>query len=213
MKPRPSIVAQKLLNLYRQQHVIFGGWHAVNQIFVNEADEDVMAELPNLPTGKMLAQHIENLRSGKTSMDSIDIELMPYGGLMGESVPSIHLSDDQISQLENALNEFVPDADGLAKIQSLDVVKQYGDEWQVAIKSALAKRRDLQQKWSLVTKTARAYFLWKVATDMVEAPISERARAQIQADLPEYETYLPMFGEAGDELLAKLRVFVSTAVV
>jgi hypothetical protein len=210
MKPRPSIVAQKLLNLYRQQHVIFGGWKAVNQIFVHEADADVMAELSNLPTGRMLAQHIENLRNGKTPADSINIELMPYGGLMSEAVASTRLSDEEMSQLRYALDSFVPDADGLIRIQSLDVVKKFGDEWQVAIRSVFADDQASLEKWNIVTKTARAYYLWKVANDMLSTPISERSRAQIQADLPEYETYLPLFGEAGTELLSKLRIFVSS---
>ena len=51
MKTKASTVAQKLLNLYRQEHVIFGGWAAVNQVFVAEADNDVMRELRPLPTG------------------------------------------------------------------------------------------------------------------------------------------------------------------
>ena len=72
MKPKASVVAQQMINLYRQQHVIVGGWGAGNQIFVNEADKDVIAELPNLPNGRLLVQHIENLRNGKTSMDSIE---------------------------------------------------------------------------------------------------------------------------------------------
>ncbi|MDR0727235.1 MAG: hypothetical protein LBF37_04205 [Rickettsiales bacterium] len=210
MKPRPNIVAQKLLNLYRQQHVIFGGWKAVNQIFISEADNDVLAELPNLPTGKMLIQHIENLRSGKTPMDSIAIELIPYGGLMSEAVESTRLSDEELSELRNALDFFVPDSDGLAHIQSLNVVKKFGDEWQIAIRSALTDEPELQEKWNIVIKTARAYYLWKVANDMLSSPISERSRAQIQADLPEYETYLPMFGDAGNELLSKLRIYVSS---
>jgi hypothetical protein len=210
VKPRPSIVAQKLLNLYRQQHVIFGGWKTVNQIFIAEADDDVISELPNLPTGRMLAQHIANLRSGKTPMDSISVELMPYGGLMAEAVASTHLSGEEISQLRGALDSFVPDSDGLARIQSLDVVKKFGDEWQVAIRSALLDEPKLQESWNVVIKTARAYYLWKVANDMLASPISERSRAQIQADLPEYETYLPMFGEAGTKLLSKLRIYVSS---
>jgi hypothetical protein len=40
--------------------------------------------------------------------------------------------------------------------------------------------------------------------------LSERVRAQVQADMPDYETYLPMFGDAGTELLAKLRTFISS---
>lgn len=210
MNPRPNVVAQKLLNLYRQQHVIFGGWQAINKIFIDEADTEVLTEMVHLPAGRFLIQHIENLRSGKTPMDSIAPDLMPYGGMMNEAVESTHLSDTEMDELRNALNNFVPDADGLVKIQSLDVVKKFGDEWQPAIRSALADEPDLLDKWNIVSKTARAYYLWKVANDMLAAPISERSRAQIQADLPEYETYLPMFGDAGNDLLTRLRVFVST---
>lgn len=210
MKTKPSIVAQKLLNLYRQHHVIFGGWKTINQIFINEADSGVMSEIRNLPTGGMLAQHIENLRSGKTPMDSVNPELMPYGGLMTESVASIHLSESEISELENELATFVPTAEGLEKIKSLYIVKKFGDEWQIAIRSALFDNKQMLEKWNMVTKTARAFYLWKVANDILVAPMSERSRAQVQADLPEYETYLPMFGEPGKEILSKLRVFISS---
>lgn len=211
MKQKPSITAQKLLNLYRQQHVIFGGWKTVNQIFINEADSNVMLAIKELPTGRTLAHHIENLRSGKTPMDSVSPELMPYGGLMSKSaMTSIHLSDSELSELKNSLYEFVPDADGISKIRSLSVVKKFGDEWQIAIRSALSDDDQMLNKWNIVIKTARAYYLWKIANDMLAAPISERSRALIQADLPEFETYMPMFGDAGKEILAKLRVFVSS---
>lgn len=209
MKTKASTVAQKLLNLYRQEHVIFGGWAAVNQVFVAEADNDVMRELRALPTGKMLIQHIENLRSGKTPMDSIDRELMPYGGTMDQSVATISLTAAEMTELESGINAFTPDDAGLERIQNLDVVKRFGGEWTVAIRAALASHPDLLQKWAVITKTYRAYYLWHVATDILNQPLSERAHAQLQADMPEYETYLPMFGDAGDELLRKLRAFIS----
>ena len=85
MKARIAATAQRLLNLYRQEHVIIGGWAAINPVFINEATDDVIKELREMPTGKMLIRHIENLRSGKTPMDSIEPELMPYGGLMAQS--------------------------------------------------------------------------------------------------------------------------------
>ncbi|MDR2413097.1 MAG: hypothetical protein LBD50_02705 [Rickettsiales bacterium] len=209
MQSKPSVIAQKLLNLYRQQHVIFGGWLAVNKIFVAEATPDVIAEIKNLPKGRMLAQHIENLRNEKTPMDSISQDFMPYGGLMVESAASTHLSESEIKELEDALVEFTPDEEGLKKMRALNVVKKFGNESLVAIRSALSENHALLEKWNVVYKTERAYYLWKVATDIIAAPISERARAQVQADLPEYETYLPMFGDAGNELLSKLRIFVS----
>lgn len=210
MKAKASVVAQKLLNLYRQEHVIIGGWAAVNPIFVNESNADVIAELGTLPTGKMLIQHIENLRSGKTSMDSIDRDLLPYGGLMAQSELTVPLTDTQISDLEYALNNFTPDQDGLDRIQNMPIVQKFGDQWIPAIRAALVARPNLVEKWDMVTQTYQAYHLWNAASTLVNEPISERARAQLQADMPEYETYLPMFGDAGIQLLTKLRAFIST---
>lgn len=210
MKAKASTIAQKLLNLYRQEHVIIGGWAAVNPVFVNEAEPDVIEELRTLPTGRMLIAHIENLRSGKTSMDSIERDLMPYGGLMNQSELTVSLTNNQIADLEYALNNFTPDQDGLDRIQDLDVVKKFGDQWIQSIRAALVTRPDLAKKWDTVTQTYQAYHLWNIASQMVNEPISERARAQLQADMPEYETYLPMFGNPGTELLTKLRTFIST---
>ena len=98
----------------------------------------------------------------------------------------------------------------MERIQQLNVIEKFGDQWIVAIRAALSARPDLLEKWSNITKTYRAYYLWKVASDMLNQPLSERARAQLQADMPEYETYLPMFGDAGTELLEKLRSFITT---
>lgn len=212
MNAKSSTIAQRLLNLYRQEHVIFGGWAAVNQVFMAEATDDVLSALGELPTGKNLVRHIENLRSGKTPMDSIDRDLLPYGGLMDETVATVTLTKSEWVELESGIDAFTTDQNGLDKIQQLNVVKKFGDQWLVAIRAALSARPDLLEKWSLVNKTYRAYYLWKVASDMLTQPLSERARAQLQADMPEYETYLPMFGDAGDELLGKLRSFISATV-
>ena len=212
MNAKSSTIAQRLLNLYRQEHVIFGGWAAVNQVFMTEATDDVLSVLGELPTGKNLVRHIENLRSGKTPMDSIERDLLPYGGLMDETVATVTLTKSEWAELESGIDAFTTDQNGLDKIQQLNVVKKFGDQWLVAIRAALSARPDLLEKWSLVNKTYRAYYLWKVASDMLTQPLSERARAQLQADMPEYETYLPMFGDAGDELLGKLRSFISATV-
>ena len=210
MKAKASLIAQKLLNLYRQEHVIFGGWAAVNAVFVNEATPEVITELQELPTGKMLAKHIENLRSGKTPMNSIERDLLPYGGMMSETVATIPLTPEEWAELENGINNFTPDENGLNEIQQLNVIKKFGDQWLVAIRAAISAKPELLAKWSVIAKTYRAYYLWKVASDMINQPLTERARAQLQADMPEYETYLPMFGEAGVELLEKLRSFITT---
>ena len=57
-------------------------------------------------------------------------------------------------------------------------------------------------------QTWRAYHLWDMASQIVSQPMTERTRAQIQADMPEYETFLPMFADAGKKLLEKLRTFM-----
>ena len=211
MNAKTSTIALKLLNLYRQEHVIIGGWTTVNPIFVNEATDDVIKELRDMPTGKLLVRNIENLRSGKTPMDSIDPELLPYGGMMiAEDIATIKLTANQWQELEDALNSFTPDQMGLERFMKLDVVREFGEEWQNAIRSALNARPQLLDRWNIVNQTYNAYRLWDTANEIIANPISERSRAQVQADMPEYETSLPMFGDAGTELLTKLRTFVSS---
>ena len=208
MKPTANLIAQRLVNLYRQEHVILGGWAALNPIFINEATEDVLIEMADLPTGKMLVQHIKNLRSGKTPMDSIDRNLLPYGGLMAESAVTMPLDEKQWIDLENAINNFTPTQQGLIDLQKLDIIKRFGDEWLVAIKTILSGRPELLPKWKIVMQTYRAYHLWDMATQIINQPLTERARAQIQADMPEYETFLPMFADEGKKLLERLRTFM-----
>ena len=209
MKPKANLIAQRLVNLYRQEHVILGGWAVLNPVFVNEATDDVLNEMADLPTGKMLIQHIKNLRDGKTPMDSIDRDLLPYGGLMAESGASTPMSQNQWDELTNALNSFTPNQEGLHHLQTLDVVKKFGDEWLTGIKNMVADHPDLAEKWKVVMQTERAYHLWDMATQIINQPLTERMRAQIQADMPEYETFLPMFAEPGNQLLEKLRSFMS----
>ena len=211
MNVKTSTIALKLLNLYRQEHVIIGGWATVNPIFMDEANDDVIKELRGMPTGKLLVRHIENLRSGKTAMDSIDPELLPYGGMMtAEDVATIKLTPDQWRELEDAFDTFTPDQIGLDRFMALDTVRNFGEEWQNSIRAALNTRPQLLNKWNIVNQTYNAYRLWDMANEIITNPVSERVRAQVQADMPEYETYLPMFGDAGTELLAKLRTFISS---
>ena len=208
MKPKANIIAQRLVNLYRQEHVILGGWAALNPIFVSDATDDVLNAMADLPTGNMLIQHIKNLRSGKTPMDSIDRNLLPYGGLMSESAITKPLSDKQWTELESALANFTPTQQGLIDLQNLDVIKRFGDEWLIGIKNVLSEKPDLLSKWKLVMQTWRAYHMWDMAVQVINQPLTERMRAQIQADMPEYETFLPMFAEPGNQLLARLRTFM-----
>lgn len=210
MNTKTNIIALRLLNLYRQEHVIIGGWAAVNKVLVNEATDDVINELREMPTGKTLVQHIENLRSGKTKMDSIDSELLPYGGQMMESIAPIQLTQEHWTELENAILRFTPDQTGLDMFLGTGVVQNFGNEWPTAIRTALSQRPQLLLKFESVLKTYNAYRFWNTASEIINTPLTERVRAQVQADMLEYETYLPMFGSAGAELLDKLRTFISS---
>lgn len=210
MKAKIKTTAQRLLNLYRQEHVIVGGWATVNPVFVDEATDDVIAELRDMPAGKTLVQHIDNLRSGKTPMDSIERELLPYGGMMNDAIPSITLTNNEWQELQNAIERFTPDQPGLDQLISMPVVRKFGEEWQIAIRSILGKHPHLLPKWDIIKQTYDAYRLWNTANEIVATPLSERSRAQVQADMPEYETYLPKFGVQGIELLEKLRTVISS---
>lgn len=207
---KASITAQKLLNLYRQEHVIIGGWAAVNQVFIAEATQEVMDALKELPTGGSLVRHIKNLRSGKTPMDSIQRELLPYGGAMSEAPSATPIDSAQSQELLSVISDFTPDQAGLAKLAQSLVIKQFGPEWIVAGRAALAGNAEMQHKWDIIVQTYNAYRLWDSAREIINTPISDRVRAQLQVDMPEYETYLPMFGDAGNELLGKLRTFISS---
>lgn len=211
MQQQAHIIAQRLLNLYRQAHVIDGGWAAVNKVFIAESnDSQVITELENLPTGKKLVAHIENLRSGKTPMDTIDKDLLPYGGLMTGVVADTSLSDEEIEQLKQLLNTFEPTPENLNAIKQLPFVQKFGNEWIGDVKSAIAFDHALLAKWNTVAQTDKAYRVWDSAKELLSETLTERNRAQIQADMPEYETYLPMFGDQGKEMLAKLRTFMSS---
>ena len=211
MKAKTRATAQRLLNLYRQAHVIVGGWATVNPVFVNDINDNVALELQDLPTGKMLLRHIENLKNGTTPMDSIDRELLPYGGMMmGEYVASIKLNETQMDDLTDAIENFIPTQQGLDIFTSKPIVQHFGEEWPTAIGAIVQTKPNLTEQWNSIKQTYNAYRLWDGANMVIANPLTERVRAQVQSEMPEYETYLPMFGDDGAKLLNKLRNFIST---
>ena len=212
MQEQPRVVAQRLLNLYRQAHVIVGGWAAVNKALIAESgDPQVMEALEKMPTGKRLATHINNLRNGATPMNTIDPDLLPYGGLLATQEMAVSLTQSEMDELKSALANFEPTPDGLKKIKQLEYVRKFGADWAESIKSALSDDANALSIWENVIRTSKAYQLWDSAKQLTADTLTERNRAQIQADMPEFETYLPMFGDAGNELLTKLRTFMSSA--
>ena len=211
MPQQAHIIAQRLLNLYRQEHVIDGGWDAVNKVFIAESNDDqVIAELENMPTGKRLIAHINNLRSKKTPMNSIDKDLLPYGGLMSGIEVAISLTDTEINELTEALNDFQPTLESLNAIKHMHVVRKFGNDWAQDIKAAIASNANLSAKWRVVIQTDKAYRTCDSAQQLLSETLTERNRAQIQADMPDYETYLPMFGDQGKKMLSRLRTFMSS---
>lgn len=209
MKAKASVTAQKLLNLYRQAHVIVGGWAAVNRVFVDEATDDIMHELGNLPTGKMLIAHIKNLRDGTTPMDSIAHDLLPYGGMMVESEAVPDMLPADLQQLVSAINSFDPSQEGLDRFMNIPLIKKFGDDWVVMSRTALSNDPETLRKFDDVVRVSRAYQLWADANDILAQPVNERIRANLQVDMPEYETYLPMFGDDGRKLLRRLHGLIS----
>ena len=211
MQQQAHIIAQRLLNLYRQEHVINGGWAAVNPVLIAESDDpQVIEELKKLPTGKRLATHIENLRSGVTPMDTIESELLPYGGLIASQEMRYSLTEEEMAKLKSALDSFETTPESLKSTKNLDCVSKFGADWLEAIKSVLAKDSEYLEKWDAVVRTSKAYQMWDSAKQLLSETLTDRNRAQIQADMPEFETYLPMFGDQGKELLSKLRTFMSS---
>jgi len=215
MKEKSSQTATRLLNLYRAAHAIDGTWRTVNVVFIAETDAFVLEEMKKLPCGEKLARHIENLQSGKTPMGSIARELMPYGGMMEVSVTDnddipIGMSESDLESLARALNDFKPDQQHLDAIKNLPAVQQFGDRWLAGIRVSVSDRPDLLEKWRAVSQADAAFSLWERGSNILSWTPTERTRAEVQADLPEYETYLPMFGESGREMLGKLRNFISS---
>ena len=211
MKATASVTAQKLLNLYRQAHVINGGWTVLNRIFVDEASDDVMTELQELPTGKLLVEHIKNLRSGETPMDSIARELLPYGGMMVDATLNTEISSDDVKQLINAVNDFTPDHDGLDEFMKNSVIKKFGANWIALTQSALSNNPSELEHFDNIVRTWNAYRAWDNANEILSKPANDRTRAQLQVDMLEYETYLPMFGEEGQQILQQLHKIISTS--
>ena len=210
MKAKASVTAQKLLNLYRQAHVIEGGWPVLNKVFIEESTDEVLKELIELPTGKLLAEHINNLRSGKTPTDSIARELLPYGGAFAEKSLHTQISESDLKELVSAISTFNPTQDGLEKFMATPVIRNFGADWVSSVQTILANDTELFDKFSQIARMWNAYKIWMDAQEIIKKPITDRVRAQLQVDMPEYETYLPMFGEEGTKLLRQLHTLTSS---
>ena len=97
----------------------------------------------------------------------------------------------------------------LYEIKQLPFVQKFGNDWTKDVKTAISSYPALLAKWDIVIKTDKAYRIWDSAQQLLSETLTERNRAQIQADMPEYETFLPMFGDTGQQMLSKLRTFLS----
>jgi len=206
MNARPQVIAQKLINLYRSAFAINGGWAAVNKVFIADGTDAIIAEVLKFPGGKYLYQHIQNLKSGATKMDSIAVDLLPYNGMMTQS--RTHSFDDKDYEiLIKAIENFEPDPDNIRYIKSLPIVTSMGLDWINGVRQIL--RDDaLLAIWQNIVYSDRALELWSRAGEILGSTPSDYLRAEVQADMPEYETYLPMFGKDGLEVLTRLRQYI-----
>jgi len=163
-----------------------------------------------LPTGKMLVAHIKNLRSGETPMDSIARDLLPYGGMMVDATLNVDISPSDVKQIITAVNDFTPDQDGLESFMKNPIIQKFGANWIALVQSALSSNPSELERFDDIVHTWNAYRAWDNANAIMSKPVNDRTRAQLQADMLEYDTYLPMFGEQGSELLDKLHNVVSS---
>ena len=99
--------------------------------------------------------------------------------------------------------------EGLDKIKQLPFVQKFGNTWTDDIKKALTDNNEMLAKWDVVARTALAYKNWDTAQKLVSQPATERNRALIQANMFDFEMYLPMFGEPGKEILSKLHAITA----
>lgn len=207
MKTRAATIAQRLMNLYRNAFAIEGGWRTVNPVFIDEADDVVISEIAKLPCGKFLAQHISNIKSGRTKMDAIDSELLPYNGMMDNSSSGRKVDGQEFDALRSALENFQPDIGNLEKIKNLPIVKRFGDRWAAGVRSILGDD-SLIAIWRNVLQADSALRLWGRVAEILSSTPSDLLKAEVQADMPEYETYLPLFGKEGLDILTRLRELV-----
>jgi hypothetical protein len=205
MKTQAALTARKLMNLYRSAFAIEGGWGAVNAVLTAEADDAVVAEVEKLPCGKNLGRHISNLKRGLTKPDSIDPELTPYNGMMQPRPDDV--DDAAFAALRGELENFQPDKEHLERIKNLPIVRQFGGRWPAGV-LAILRDDSLVAIWRNVVQSDRAMKLWGRAAEILSSSPSDLLRAEVQADMPEYETYLPMFGKDGLDILSRLRQFV-----
>jgi hypothetical protein len=139
-------------------------------------------------------------------MDSIDAELLPYNGMLQQAPADFNESD--FAELKSALENFQPDAGHIDHIKSLAAVRQFGDRWQAGVR-AILHDDSLIKIWRTVLQSDKALGLWARAADILSSTPSDLLRAEVQADMPEYETYMPMFGREGLDVLSRLRQLVS----
>ena len=214
MKESVNQIAIRLMNLYRSAHAINGTWASVNPVFLSESNDAVIEEIKKIPAGEKLAMHIEQLRAGRIAQNSISPELMPYGGMMESHSVELdydaRFDNNDIDSLLRELEVFTPTLENVNRIKQLPFVVQFGDRWLAGVRAALANRPDMLARIKTVHDTDRAYQLWERASEILSWQPSEKLRAEVQADLPEYETYLPMFESSGVELLSKLRAYVAS---
>ena len=86
---RALAIGKRYLNIFHQLHVINAGIEVLNRDFLSLSD-DVVKILPELSGGLKFYQHIQNLKNGVTPINKIDVDLLPFGKDVFDSVEKFH---------------------------------------------------------------------------------------------------------------------------
>ena len=129
---------------------------------------------------------------------------------MAESATSPDISPSDLQQLVAAIDSFNPSSEGLNEFMDTPIIKSFGAEWVLMSRNVLSNNPDALHRLDDIVRVSRAYQLWNNANDILSNPVTDRVRANLQVDMPEYRTYLPMFGDEGKELLRRLHGLTSS---
>jgi hypothetical protein len=162
-------IAWRMLNIFRNFHVINGGIETVNKYFIT-ADDNVIASIKNLPSGKKLAEHILNLKSGKTKMNSISEYLLPFGEDVFLDLPG---GKPDIYDKEIAVKE------GSPKAKDADVVEVFADykktELPKDVDDVLTRDKDIKKAPEQTADTQE--IIEKKAAPKIDIPVFESTPA------------------------------------
>ena len=161
-------IGRKYLNIFHQLHFINAGMEILNNDFLTMSD-DVIELLPELAGGMKLAQHIKNLKTGKTPINKIDADVLPFGELVFDDhekfleytsynkiaamknvesennaeTSSIQTEiNNEYKQLYELLRAFKNTPALLENFKSSEVIRDLGPDWKNEVKNILKNSKE-----------------------------------------------------------------------